>query len=135
MAGSEARARFEGAHVARLATVTPQGSPHVVPIVFAVRDDVIYTAVDGKPKSTRQLRRLANIAAQPAVSILVDVYDDDWSLLWWVRADGSAVVHHTGPQLMSGLDALRAKYPQYQRIALPGPVIAVTISKWTAWQV
>ncbi|MBI3692389.1 MAG: pyridoxamine 5'-phosphate oxidase family protein, partial [Mycolicibacterium aromaticivorans] len=71
--------RFATATVARLATVTPDGPPHVVPIVFAVAESTIYTAVDGKPKTTQRLRRLANIEANPRVSILVDHYEDDWS--------------------------------------------------------
>ena len=86
-----ARALFAAARVARLATVTPDGSPHVVPIVFAVDGDTIYTAVDGKPKRSRQLQRLANIAAHPRVTVLADRYDEDWSQLWWVRADGVTV--------------------------------------------
>ena len=80
--------RFAAAPVAHLATVTPDGRPHVVPIVFALDSEVLYTAVDGKPKSPARLQRLANIEANPKVSILVDHYADDWSQLWWVRADG-----------------------------------------------
>ena len=86
----EARARFAAARVARLATAGPDGRPHLVPMVFAVEADTVYSAVDAKPKATSRLRRLANIAANPAVALLVDHYDDDWSRLWWVRADGSA---------------------------------------------
>ena len=105
--------RFASAPVARLATVTPEGRPHVVPIVFALDGEVIYTAVDGKPKSTARLQRLANIEANPRVSILVDHYADDWSQLWWVRADGVATVAAEGPKCARGLTLLRAKYPQY----------------------
>lgn len=128
------RASFANAPVARLATVTPQGHPHVVPIVFAVVGDVIYTAVDGKPKSTNRLRRLANIVAHPEVSVLVDHYDEDWSALWWVRADGTATIQPDGAHLVAGLDALRAKYPQYATVALTGPVVAVAVTKWATWQ-
>jgi len=90
---SAARDLFTGASVARLATVRPDGRPHLVPIVFAVAGDVIVTAVDEvKPKRTRALARLANIAAEPRVSVLADHYDEDWTRLWWVRADGTATV-------------------------------------------
>ena len=84
-----------------------------MPIVFAVDGEVIYTAVDGKPKSSVRLRRLANIEADPRVSILADHYADDWSQLWWVRADGIATVLADGPECERGLELLRAKYPQY----------------------
>ena len=82
--------RFASARVARLATVDAGGGPHVVPITFAVDGDVIWSAVDDKPKRSRELKRLANIRSNPAVSVLADHYDDDWTRLWWVRADGTA---------------------------------------------
>jgi PPOX class probable F420-dependent enzyme len=124
----EALRRFTGARVARLATVTPDGRPHVVPVVFAFADGVVYTAVDGKPKSTARLKRLANIEHDPRVSVLVDHYDEDWSALWWVRADGIARVLPD-----AGLALLRAKYAQYQEVSLDGPVIAVTVTGWSSW--
>lgn len=133
MVDPDATARFARARVARLATVTSDGHPHLVPIVFATSGDTIYTAVDGKPKSTSRLKRIANIEAHPRISLLVDQYDEDWSLLWWVRADGTAGVHHTGPRLDDGLAALHAKYRQYEYVALDGPVIAVTVTSWSAW--
>jgi len=119
---SQALARFTAAPVARLATVTATGAPHLVPVVFAVADDVIYTAVDGKPKSTTQLRRLENITMHPRVALLVDHYASDWSRLWWVRVDGSATVHTDSAV---GRTALRSKYPQYQTVSLDGPVIVI----------
>ncbi len=125
--------RFAAAPVARLATVTPDGPPHIVPIVFAVAESMIYTAVDGKPKTTKRLRRLANIEANPRVSILVDQYDDDWSRLWWVRADGIAATHHDDPVYARGCELLRAKYPQYQYVPLDGPMIAVDVDQWSSW--
>lgn len=121
--------------VARLATVTPDGFPHLVPVVFAVADraDVVYTAVDAKPKTTRRLRRLANIEHNPDVSLLVDHYADDWTQLWWVRVDGTATIHADGPALESAYRLLRAKYPQYQSVSLDGPVIAIAVRRWSSW--
>ncbi len=133
MFATEAGRLFAAAPVARLATVGPDGCPHLVPVVFAVAGDVVYTAVDGKPKVSLRLRRLANIAARPQVSLLVDHYDDDWSRLWWVRADGVATVHDDGPAAAAGLSLLRAKYPQYQSVSLDGPVIAVRVDRWADW--
>jgi PPOX class probable F420-dependent enzyme len=125
--------RFAAARVARLATSAESGQPHLVPVVFGFADGIIYTAVDGKPKSSQKLRRLANITANPRVSVLVDHYDEDWSQLWWVRADGTAVVHSDGDEFRRGITALRTKYPQYQSVSLNGPVIAITVERWQWW--
>ncbi len=133
MADFDFHASFRQAPVARLGTIGPGGSPHLVPVVFAVRDEVIYTAVDAKPKTTRRLRRLANIASDPRVSLLVDGYHDDWAQLWWVRVDGAAAIHQHDDVMRAGYQALRAKYPQYRSVRLDGPVIAITALRWTTW--
>ena len=130
----DAAARFASAPVAVLTTVRADGSPHAVPVVFAVRDDVVFTAVDAKRKSTQRLRRLANIAAEPRVSLLVDHYEDDWNRLWWVRADGVARVHDAGEEMATGYGLLREKYAQYARVALDGPVVTIAVQAWTGWQ-
>lgn len=133
------KARFTRAPIARLATIRTDGAPHLVPVVFAVggdphgEHDVVYTAVDAKPKATRRLRRLANIEANPQVSLIVDHYADDWTQLWWVRADGVASIHSDGEAMSTGFRLLRAKYPQYQSVSLDGPVIAVTVRRWSSW--
>jgi PPOX class probable F420-dependent enzyme len=124
---------FTQAPVARLATVTPEGMPHLVPVVFALRDNVVYTAVDAKPKTTHRLRRLANIERNPRASVLVDHYTDDWTQLWWVRVDGAAAIYSDGEALHTGYELLRAKYAQYQSVSLDGPVIAVTVRRWASW--
>jgi PPOX class probable F420-dependent enzyme len=133
MAELDPAALFADSPVATLATVGSNGVPHIVPIVFAVHNDVIYTAIDAKRKTTRRLRRLANIEDNPAVSLLVDHYDDDWSQLWWVRADGVAAIHYSGEEMASGYALLRRKYLQYQRIALDGPVVTVDVQRWSSW--
>ncbi len=133
MTDFDAAEMFARAPVAVLSTVDDTGAPHLVPVVFAVYDGVVFTAVDDKRKSTKRLRRLANIAAEPRVSMLVDHYDDDWSQLWWVRADGHAEVHDRGDEMARGYGLLRDKYHQYGRIALDGPVVTVTVDKWSGW--
>ncbi|WP_430334159.1 TIGR03668 family PPOX class F420-dependent oxidoreductase [Rhodococcus sp. ACT016] len=126
--------RFADAPVARMATVSADGDPHLVPVVFAVVHDAIYTAVDDKPKTTRRLRRLANIAATGRVSLLVDHYDDDWSRLWWVRVDGSAhVISPADDEGLRAIDALVAKYPQYRSMRPSGPVVAVRDLRCRSW--
>ncbi len=133
MVDFDPKASFAGAPVARLGTVAPDGMPHLVPVVFALRDEVVYTAVDAKPKTTQRLRRLANIERHPQVTLLVDHYADDWTQLWWVRIDGIAAIHRDGNARQAGLDLLRAKYTQYQSVPLDGPVIAVAIQHWSSW--
>ena len=131
--GRRAVRRLATAPVARLGTVSADGTPHLVPVVFALAGDVVYTAVDGKPKSTTQLRRLTNIAYEPRVSLLVDHYTDDWTQLWWVRADGEATVHANGAEAAAGRTLLQSKYPQYQSVSLNGPVIVIAIRTWSHW--
>ena len=110
------------ARVARLATVGPDGRPHVVPICFVVDGDTLYTAVDEKPKRTRALRRLRNIEANPAVEVLIDHYEEDWSQLWWVRLRGRARVVERDER---ALELLCAKYEQYRDSPPAGPFVVV----------
>ena len=121
-----------------LATVGPDGAPHLVPVVFAVHNNgeqpVVYTAVDAKRKSTKRLRGLTNIEDNPQVIMLFDHFDEYWSQLWWVRADGVAEIHHSGDEMATGYALLRRKYVQYQRLALDGPVVTVTVGRWASWQ-
>ena len=121
------------AAVGRLATVTADNRPHIVPCCFTLSGDVVYSAVDHKPKSTRQLRRLTNLRANPRAALLVDHYDDDWAALWWIRIDGSARIIDSGPEFDHALQLLATKYEQYLRNAPPGPVIAIDVTGWRAW--
>ena len=131
---SWSRARFAEARVARLATVDAAGRPHLVPIVFVPTAEGLATVVDAKPKQHHRLRRLANIRANPEVSVLVDRYDDDWSRLWWARADGTArVVELTEGDAAGAVAALAERYPQYRTTPPPGPLIAVTVRRWSGW--
>jgi PPOX class probable F420-dependent enzyme len=126
--------RVGGARVARLATVDPDGRPHLVPICFALAGGVLYSAVDRKPKRSRDLRRLRNLRERGWATVLVDHYEEDWSALWWVRLRGQARVLDDGEEFRSALDALAEKYPQYRREPPPGPVIALDVAEWRAWQ-
>lgn len=127
--------RFSSARRAILSSVNPDGTPHLVPIVFARVDDRLVTAIDWKPKTTRELKRLANIRADPAVSLIVDNYEDDWSGLWWVRATGSAhVVEADTDEGTAAIDALVEKYEQYKTTRPGGPVIVVGKLTWRSWR-
>jgi len=129
---AEARRRFAAARVARLATVDPEGRPHLVPIVYALARETIYSVVDAKPKRTTELHRLQNVRSNPWVSALVDHYDDaDWSALWWARADGAArVLGRDEPESRGAVEILAGRYPQ-QRAT--GPVLAVDVKRWSGW--
>jgi PPOX class probable F420-dependent enzyme len=128
----EARGRFAAARLARLATADAAGRPHLVPIAFAVEGDTVYSAVDAKPKRTRELRRLANVRENPAVALLVDHWDEeDWSRLWWVRAEGvGRVLGAQEPEAIRAAALLRERYPA-QREA--GEVLAVAVTRWSGW--
>lgn len=127
------RERLAGARVGHLATVTPAGGPHLVPCCFVLDGDTAYTAIDGKPKSTLLLQRIRNLRANPSASLLVDHYDDDWSRLWWVRADGHGRIVDSDEERSHALDLLANKYPQYRDQRPPGPVIALDITTWRTW--
>lgn len=133
LAEGEARRRLGAARVARLATVGGPGSPHLVPVTFAAAGDRIYTAVDAKPKTTRDLRRLRNIRENPVVAVLADHYDEDWSRLWWVRADGRASILDAPDDMAGPIRLLAERYPQYRRSPPPGPVICVAVDHWAGW--
>jgi len=122
--------------VARLATVSAEGAPHIVPVTFAVEGDVIWTAVDHKPKRTTALRRLANIAANPRVALLADHYDEDWEALWWARADGTARVVEPAaePELRAAaVRALAARYPPYRARPPAGALVVIAVERWSGW--
>ncbi|HTU94290.1 MAG TPA: TIGR03668 family PPOX class F420-dependent oxidoreductase [Solirubrobacteraceae bacterium] len=130
---SEARERFAAARVARLATADTGGRPHLVPVVFVVDGERVYSVVDAKPKQTVELRRLRNVASNPSVALLVDHYDDaDWGALWWVRAEGAGRVldPSSDEEASRAVHLLRAKYPQQRAV---GAVLAVDVERWSGW--
>lgn len=132
MTAHQARERFAGARVLRLATVDAEGEPHLVPATFAVEGDVVAIAVDHKPKRDTNLKRLRNIADNPAVTLLVDHYEDDWERLWWARADGRARVlaNEDAGRLV---ELLLYKYEQYREVRPSGPVIEIEVNRWSGW--
>jgi PPOX class probable F420-dependent enzyme len=127
------RGPVTAAPVARLATVDADGRPHLVPCCFALDGEVAYSVVDHKPKRTVALRRLDNIAANAAVCLLVDHYDDDWSTLWWVRFDGTGRVVTEGPEHERAIALLMDKYPQYRATPPSGAVVAIDVTAVRSW--
>ncbi len=133
LAEREARSRFAAEPVARLGTADARGRPHVVVVTFAVEGDTIYTAVDQKPKSGTNLKRLRNVAENPRVTMLADHYSDDWDTLWWARADGLAVILADQRRMAEPLRLLADRYWQYREAPPAGPVLAVTVQRWSGW--
>lgn len=127
------RELFSTQPVARLGTVGAHG-PHLVPIVFAIAGHEIVSAVDHKPKRSVHLQRLANITANPSVSVLTDHYSDDWTQLWWVRADGQAAILETGADHAAAIDLLVNKYDQYRFRRPDGPVVSISVTAWSGWR-
>jgi PPOX class probable F420-dependent enzyme len=130
---TEMRRRVAASFVAHLATSGEDGRPHIVPICYALDNQSLYFAVDFKPKRTTDLKRLRNIAAHPAVSILVDHYEDDWDKLWWVRMDGNARAVKDGYEVQKAVDLLALRYAQYRGRQIVGPVVAVLIERMSGW--
>ena len=125
------------ARVGRLATADATARPLVVPICYAFDGARCFSAVDAKPKRTRNLRRLSNIAANPHVSLVVDRWDEDWSQLCWVIVEGRADVLTSGAEFTRAVDLLVTKYPQYRGLPLDrdgGAVVAITPQRILAWR-
>jgi PPOX class probable F420-dependent enzyme len=136
LSADEARRRLAAARIARLATVREDGRPHLVPIVFAVDGDDVYAIADPKPKRGLDLLRHRNIAVNPAVSLLVDEYEESWERIWWVRADGMARIVEAGPERDKAIELLRAKYPQYATWTTPfGAAMVMRLSRVTSWTI
>jgi PPOX class probable F420-dependent enzyme len=127
------RRRLDSSFVARLATIDSDGRPHIVPITFGLEDKTLYFAIDFKPKRTSNLKRLSNIATNPAVSVLIDHYESDWDLLWWVRVDGTAQIVTKPGEVERALNLLAQRYEQYRTTRPAGPVVAITVERMTGW--
>ncbi len=137
MLSEEQRRFLESRRVAHLATADAAGAPHVLPVCFAVDGANADVTIDSKPKrpEVRTLKRLRNIAENPAVALVADHYDDaDWSRLGWVMLRGRAEVLAAGPEHDAAQRLLRGRYVQYAAMALEElPVIAIRIEHVTGW--
>ncbi len=123
--------------VAHLATISPNGRPHSVPVTFANDSKHVWIALDQKPKrvGAMQLQRVRNIQANPQVALLVDRYDEDWERLAWVRVDGTARILQRGKAHNEAIQLLRKKYPQYRKMQIDKqPVIEIAIERIVQWE-
>jgi PPOX class probable F420-dependent enzyme len=128
---AEARRRFADGRVARLATVARDGRPRVVPSCFVLAGEVVYSAVDEKPKTSPDLARLKDMAVHPDVTFVVDHYTEDWDEVWWARVRGRARMA-AGDEETKAVSLLREKYPQYQSHQL-ARVVAVDVTEVRGW--
>jgi PPOX class probable F420-dependent enzyme len=133
MDSDDMRGRLAAARAARLATLGRDGAPHLVPFCFALRGEILYSAVDHKRKRSSRLQRFDNVARDPRVGVLVDHYEEEWSKLWWVRLEGRARELESGPEADEALRLLTAKYGQYRDDPPTGPVLRIEIQRWSGW--
>jgi PPOX class probable F420-dependent enzyme len=122
--------------IAHLATADSRGVPHVVPVCFVVSDSTLYFTIDEKPKRHpgTALKRLRNIVENPVVAVVVDRYDEDWSLLGWVMLRGHAEILTDGTEHDAAQALLRSRYRQLNAMQIAQhPVIAVRIERTTSW--
>ena len=132
---------LDRAPVARLATTSPDGSPHQVPFVFARAAGRLWSPIDEKPKAAGILARERNLQRDPRASVLLDQYADDWTRLWWLHIRGTAQLHHPAAAdndqtIAAVVAALRAKYPQYARVGVlrdPPTLISVASERVSSW--
>ena len=132
-----ALAMLAGARVGRLATADAVGQPLVVPVCYVYDGAHCYSAVDAKPKRTRHLKRLRNLADNPRVSLAVDHYDEDWRALRYVIVQGRGDVLESGGDFSRAIDRLVGKYPQYGALRLDrtaGAVVRVTPARILSWR-
>ncbi|HXP73731.1 MAG TPA: TIGR03668 family PPOX class F420-dependent oxidoreductase [Stellaceae bacterium] len=136
MVSTDERRFVNAQRVGRLATADARAIPHVVPICFALSENTLYSSIDDKPKqdSRRPLKRLRNIAANPNASVVIDRYDEDWTLLGWVLLRGRTEILTEGTEHDHAQALLRARYPQYQTMQITShPVIALRIERAASW--
>jgi PPOX class probable F420-dependent enzyme len=133
LSAAQARTRFVDSPVAVLGTADASGATHLVPVTFLVSGDSVFIAIDDKPKRSQDLKRLRNIAANPRVCLLAQHYEPDWSRLWWARGDGTARVIEPDDVPGTVRAGLVKRYPWYAQNPPNGPVIEVTVERWSGW--
>lgn len=134
----EARLFLDEHRVGHLATADRKAVPHVIPICFARLEERIYFVADEKPKrhGPRRLKRLANIAQNPRVALVVDDYREDWTKLAFLLLHLEAALVEPAAEYEAALTALRRKYPRYRTMKLlsaTNPIVGMTVQRWHLW--
>jgi PPOX class probable F420-dependent enzyme len=128
----------ERARRAHLATAARDGTPHVVPVCFALLDGAtVVFAVDDKPKAPgRKLKRLRNLEDNPRFALVIDRWDEDWSRLGWVMLSGRGHVLRDAARRAAAVRELRGRYPQYVAMGLDPErhvIVALAVDRVRAW--
>jgi len=128
-----ARELLEEERVARLGYADERDHPRVLPVTFALAGGAAWSAIDEKPKRAAEPARLRALRRRPEATLLVDVYDDDWSRLAWVQLVGrvDVVPLSSTPEAVA---ALTAKYPQYAERTPPGPLLRLSVERSVQWR-
>jgi PPOX class probable F420-dependent enzyme len=116
--------------VARLGLLDERDLPRVLPVVFAVWEGAVWSAIDSKRKRAGEPARVRRLRRRPEAALLVDRYDDDWSRLAWVELRGEVSIEPVGP----ALHALAARYDQYRAEAPPGPLLRLEVRDAVCWR-
>jgi PPOX class probable F420-dependent enzyme len=136
---SAIRTKLKEARVARLATLSAESRPHVVPVCFVYDGSVFYTAIDKKPKrlAPERLARVRHIRAMPRVALLIDEYCEEWTRLWYILVRGTAklIPKSASKERAKVIRQLRQKYPQYGEGILPddAPIIRIIPEQIASW--
>jgi PPOX class probable F420-dependent enzyme len=119
--------------VGHLGFVDDADRPRVLPITFALAGDVVWSAIDSKPKRSAEPARVRWLRRRPRAALVVDRYDDDWERLAWVQLLGAVSVLELddGP---AGVEALTAKYEQYRDEPPPGPLLRLDVDRVLHWR-
>jgi PPOX class probable F420-dependent enzyme len=117
-----------------LATVNDDGTPTLVPICFAYREGVLYTAVNAKPKS-KHLARTKNIRKRHRVAFIVDTYSKDWRRLSYLLIHGRAEFVVSARERNLATTLLVKKYHQYRWLRRSMmAIIKITVEKTKLWK-
>jgi PPOX class probable F420-dependent enzyme len=137
---AEARRFLEAHRVGHLATAGADGSPHVIPVCYALDEAALYFVADQKPKRgpARALKRLANLRENPRAALVVDDWDEDWTRLAWLLVRGPARVLADPRAHAAALGLLRARYAQYLAMPLDdpdrNPVVRIDPERVVLWR-
>lgn len=117
-----------------LCTVHPERGVDAVPVAYALVGSHLGIPVDlVKPKASTRLQRVANLEADPRATLLIEQWDaDDWSRLWWVRAELRYDDRSDAAEELAA--ALASKYAQYRDRPFERVIVlrVVAVSGWSA---
>lgn len=116
-----------------MTTISKDGSPHAVPVVFARAGDEIVSPIDHKPKSGTVMARVRNLERDDRVALLIDHYVERWEELVWLMVRGRAVLDLDAVDLMGSLNE---RYPQYEPDERHDALIRITPERlsWWSWR-